>query len=238
MDEGEKGRMRKYAPGKLSKLLGVTPKTLSRWADEGKIQTFKTDGGQRRYLYTDIPEEIIQKEGKKKVIYARVSSRKQSGDLERQIALLKSKYPGYEVVSDIGSGINFKRHGLITLLDRVFAGDISTIVVAHKDRLCRFGFELFEHIFTRFGVELEVVSGVNVKEPTEAFVDDVLSIITVFTAKYYGSRKYNLHKKDKDLSKQGTESIIQKVPRNFKVRVQSNSKKSKIKRVAQRRIKA
>lgn len=229
--------MRQYRPGELAKLLGVTSKTLSRWEADGKIESSRTDGGQRRYIYSEIDQKIIQKEGKKKVIYARVSSRKQQTDLERQVALLKHKYPTHEVITDIGSGINFKRRGLITLLDRVIAGDISQVVVAHKDRLTRFGFDLFEHIFNRFGVRMEVVSDNDVKEPTEAFVDDVLSIITVFTAKYYGSRKYNLYKKNKDLSKQRAEDPIQKVSRGFKVRIQQNHSQSKIKRVIKRSVK-
>lgn len=229
--------MRQYRPGELAKLLGVTCKTLSRWEADGKIEAVKTEGGQRRYVYREVDQKILQKEGKKKVIYARVSSRKQQGDLERQVALLKHKYPAHEVITDIGSGINFKRRGLITLLDRVITGDISQVVVAHKDRLTRFGFELFEHIFNRFGVRLEVVSDNDVKEPTEAFVDDVLSIITVFTAKYYGSRKYNVYKKNKDLSESGAEDPIQKVSRGFKVCIQQNRTQSKIKRVVKRAIK-
>lgn len=238
MYEEEKEKRREYSPGELSKLLGVTNQTLLRWANDGKIKTYRTEGGHRRYIYTNIKKERFQEEGKKKIIYARVSTRKQSADLERQIAILKHKYPSYELISDIGSGINFKRRGLIALLDRVFAGDISEVVVAHRDRLSRFGFELFEYIFNRMGVKLEVISDNDIKEPAKVFVDDVLSIITVFTAKYYGSRKYDIHKKNKDIPKQGTANILQKMPRSIKVHVQPNGKKPKIKRISKRTIKA
>jgi len=210
-----------YTPGQLSRLLGVTTNTLIEWEKTGKLKSAKTNGGHRRYIYERIKcEEDIQEKGKKNIIYARVSSSKQRSDLERQIATLQQRYPKHEVIQDIGSGINFKRRGLRSLLDQVFEGNVSEVVVAHRDRLSRFGFELFIDIFKRFGVRIQVVGSEDVQEPSEVLVNDILSIITVFTARYYGSRKYNLLSKDQDLPKPGTKKAVQKVSRGIKIRFQ------------------
>ena len=148
-----------WTPKQLSKHFGVTPQTLKDWEINGILKCHKTKGGHRRYIYSK-PEVLTATKGKskKKFIYARVSSRKQVRDLQRQIDSLQSSYPTYEVIKDIGSGINFKRRGLITLLDNVFGGNVSEVVVAHKDRLTRFGFELFKHIFEQFGVSITIHS--------------------------------------------------------------------------------
>ena len=107
-----------YKPKELAAYLGVTQGTLTQWEKEGKIQATKTVGGHRRYIYVDT-NPPNNNESKKKYIYARVSSIRQKEDLQRQITALQEAYPEYEVIQDIGSGINFKRRGLITLLDNV-----------------------------------------------------------------------------------------------------------------------
>lgn len=190
-----------FTPKELSTILGVTPKTLIEWEKNGKIKAIKTKGGHRRYIYNVPKQNVEEKQG---YLYARVSSSKQLFDLQRQISFLKKNYPNYQVIQDIGSGINFKRKGLITLLEKVFTGQVSEIVVAHRDRLTRFGIDLFIYIFKRFEVSFKVLSNANIKEPTTELKDDILSIITVFTARYYGSRSYKIHKKNKILSKHRT----------------------------------
>jgi excisionase family DNA binding protein len=216
---------RHYTPKELSSLLGVTTQTLKEWENKGKIEATKTPGGHRRYLHTIInPQTIEDGEGTNKTnrrfIYARVSSYKQKEDLQRQVAMLQTKYPEFEVVQDIASGINFKRRGLVTILDQVFAGNVSTIVVAHKDRLTRFGFELFQYVFKKFKVSLEVVSDDDVKEPITELAKDLLSIVTVFTARYHGSRKYKVLQENKVLPKQTTSGTTKQVRRNFKILLQ------------------
>jgi predicted site-specific integrase-resolvase len=134
--------------------------------------------------------------------------------------MLQSQYPDFEVVKDIASGINFKRRGLISILDHVFAGNVSTIVVAHRDRLTRFGFELFQYVFNKFNVSLEVLSDNDIEEPSTELAKDLLSIITVFTARYYGSRKYSVLQEDKILPKQGAKTVPRKVRRNVKIFLQ------------------
>ena len=216
---------RHYTPKELSSLLGVTTQTLKEWENKGKIEATKTPGGHRRYLHTIInPQTIEDGEGTNKTnrrfIYARVSSYKQKEDLQRQVAMLQTKYPEFEVVQDIASGINFKRRGLITILDQVFAGNVSTIVVAHKDRLTRFGFELFQYVFKKFKVSLEVVSDDDVKEPITELAKDLLSIVTVFTARYHGSRKYKVLQENKVLPKQRTSRTTKQVCRGVKILLQ------------------
>ena len=183
-----------FTPKQLAKTFNVTNETLIRWEKDGKIKAQKTKGGHRRYIY-DVPNVSSSKDCKdnKKTsfIYARVSSAKQKNDLERQVEFLQSKYPNHTIIKDIGSDINFKRRGLITLLDQVFGGNVQEVVVAHRDRLSRFGFELFEHIFERFQTSITVLSDEHIKDPVNDLAKDILSVVTVFTARYNGSRSYD-----------------------------------------------
>ena len=135
--------------------LGVHPNTLRAWADSGKIQTIRTVGGHRLY---DIESFIRKQDNKRRICYCRVSSRKQKDDLERQVKFMRTRYPEYEIIEDIGSGINYKRKGLISLLESANSGDVGEVVVAHKDRLSRFGFELIRWIIEKHGGKLVVLN--------------------------------------------------------------------------------
>ena len=119
-------------------------------------------------------------------IYARVSSEKQRGDLERQINELQEAYPGHHVIHDVGSGVNFKRHGLQTILERVMCGLVKEIVVLHKDRLARIAFDLLEYIFTKAGAKIVVHSKAG--GPDDDLADDLLAVTTHFVASYNGRR--------------------------------------------------
>ena len=219
-----------FTPRELAKLFGVTTQTLQEWEREGKITAVRTKGGHRRYIHAvpKLPEP--DSNNKKNYIYARVSSSKQKPDLQRQVAMLQKAYPNHEVVQDVGSGINFKRRGLVTILDQVFGGNVSQVVVAHRDRLTRFGFELFQLIFDRFGVSLEVMSDSDIKEPITELAKDLLSVVTVFTARYYGSRSYQALSKNKVLPKQRTNKASKPMHRGIKVLLQQGSKRFKGKR--------
>ena len=212
-----------YKPGELSKLLGVSNECLRNWHNEGKIKSITTQGGHRRYIY-----ENMEKDERKSIIYARVSSRKQSNDLQRQLNYLKEQFPDHEDITDIGSGLNFKRKGLLRILELLFAGNVKEVVVAHKDRLCRFGFDLFEFIFKEHGAILTVLETEGVKQPITEFADDVLSIITVFTTRYYGSRKYSVLSENKDLPVSRADHTVQKVPRSKPVLLQSSKPLRKV----------
>ena len=178
--------------------LGVCSKTLRNWESKGHINTIRTPAGVRLY---DVESMLPTTTGKSKesghrIIYARVSSAKQKGDLERQIQFMSEKFPEHKVVRDIGSGINWTRPGLRTILRYCLDGSIREIVVAHRDRLSRLGFELLQFIVEEAGGRI-VVCGESEGEKTgEGFQpeselgEDLLSIIHVFSSRHYGRRKY------------------------------------------------
>ena len=172
------------SPAEASEFYQVTEETLRDWSKKGSIDFIKTKGGHRRY-------KIDTNDGKR-IIYARVSSKKQEGDLKRQITYLKKRYPDYEVVSDIGSGLNFKRPKFKWILEQVFEGNVEEVVVSTADRFARYGTEeFFRWIFSKFGATLTICRNTKSKSSNEELADDLLAIITVFTAKYHGQRSYS-----------------------------------------------
>lgn len=181
------------------KQLGLHPNTLRKYADEGIIETIRTPSGQRRFNI----ESFISQTHKslQTILYCRVSSVKQTDDLQNQKDYLLSKHPGAEVIADVGSGLNFKRKGLRAILERLLQGDSIKLVVAERDRLCRFGFELIEYLVTKNGGEI-VVLNQSEYSPEGELVSDILSIIHVFSCRVHGMRKYkNQIKEDSDLPK-------------------------------------
>ena len=130
-------------------------------------------------------------------IYARVSSKKQLEDLHRQVEFLQSrkpKYVNYTVITDVGSGINFKRKGLKTILDSCLQGRINEVVIAHRDRLCRFGFELLQFIVERCNGRIIVIDNSTNQTTEQLLADDLLSIIHIYSCRKMGSRRYNNNK--------------------------------------------
>ena len=183
---------------KAQEILGIGIKTLRRMAESGQIDSIRTQGGHRRYNV----EAYLQGESKPvtTVCYCRVSSRKQKDDLERQVAFIRSIYPNAEIIRDIGSGLNFKRKGLRAILDRLLEGDKLSLVIAHRDRLARFGFELIQYLVESNDGEV-VVLDQTVHSPTEELTSDLLSILNVFSSRMHGLRRYRDQiKEDKDLS--------------------------------------
>lgn len=182
--------MEKYVKAKeAAEFYKTSVSNVRRMAREGMIPAKRTEGGHFIYLLKTAAEENTLK----KIVYSRVSSKKQTEDLERQTQYLHEKYPEYEIISDVGSGINFSRKGFRSILNYLFQGQIQEVVVAHKDRFSRFGFEFFQWIFEYFGAKLISDSD---EDDREDFLGDVMEIFTVFTARYYGKRKY-LRKMDK-----------------------------------------
>jgi putative resolvase len=181
-----------YVPPRVAaSRLGVSTKTLERWLSDGKIEGIFTQGGQRRYnLDSIIPvRQGNPTDGRVTLLYARVSSRSQKSDLEQQINFLSAHYPDAEIITDIASGLNFKRKGLQTLLDRVLTNTCKLVVIAHKDRLCRFGFDLISWLCKRMQTEILVLNQTNLS-PEREMVEDILAIIHVFSCRLYGLRKY------------------------------------------------
>ena len=175
------------------------------------LKTVRTASGDRRYnvkeylLKSGFSEEeikksmrchgveIIEKNTSKiryKICYCRVSTHSQKDDLERQILYMKSHYPEHILIKDIGSGINFKRKGLIKIIDYCVKGQLEEIIVAYKDRLCRFGFDLIELLIKKYSNGKIIILNASNESPQEELTTDLVSIINVFSAKLNGMRKY------------------------------------------------
>lgn len=205
--------------GEASRLTGLEAQTVRKMADKASIICYKTPSGQRRIdlqsiqrfcsaVVHDKEEPKVQKQN---YLYARVSTKTQMDDLSRQLEFIrKPEYDGYTVVTDIASGINFKRKGLSTILETCLQGNIGEVVVAHRDRLCRFGFDLVEQIVSKAGGKVTVLDNSNDKSCEQELTDDLLSIIHVFSCRQMGKRSYANRKtkntKGKNLSDKGTES--------------------------------
>ena len=180
-----------------AKLLGVVPCTLRRWEASGKIMPTRTKGGARRYDVATLTGQLPSPEIKlrKTVAYARVSSHGQKDDLVRQQQLLElycsSRGWSFDLVSDLGSGLNYRKKGLQRLLTEILAGEIGRLVLTHKDRLLRFGAELVFSICEAKNVEVVIINQGADTSFEEDLARDVLEIITVFSARLYGrhSRK-------------------------------------------------
>jgi predicted site-specific integrase-resolvase len=176
-------------PREAADKLGVSLRTLRRWEAVGKINTVRTPSGQRRYdVESYIKTESSFSSARATVIYARVSTRPQSGDLARQVERLSQLYPGAEVVKEVGGGLNFRRKGLVTLLGRVLRGDVQTIVVAHKDRLARFGFDLIEWLCEQFDCKVVVLNQESLS-PYQELVQDIIAILHTFDRRLYSLRR-------------------------------------------------
>jgi excisionase family DNA binding protein len=195
--------MKYVSPAEASEYYKVCTGTLREWADQGKIQFTKTSGGHRRYGISD--EKSTDKQD---YIYTRVSSKKQIGDLQRQTNYLKKGYPNYSIVEDIGSGLNFKRQGFRKILEQLFKGNIGEVIVSSSDRFSRFGTrDFFVWLFNTFGGKLTILKDQQYASPNEELAEDLLEIITVFSARYYGRRKTD-NKKDKNLPKRKAKRIV------------------------------
>jgi putative resolvase len=185
---------RLYTLKEAKKLLGVTTRTIQRWDKEGKIRVVRTVGGRRRIPESEIKRILGLKEERVVVGYARVSSTTQKDELERQKQLLHSyaKDKGYgeiQILSDVGSGLNEERKGFLELLEMVAERKVSKVIVAHKDRLTRFGFETLRKLFQAFGTEIEVIDSEG-KTPQEELVEDLMTIVSHFAGKLYGMRSH------------------------------------------------
>jgi excisionase family DNA binding protein len=185
-----------------AKLLGVHPETVRRWEKAGKITPSRTEGGARRYDVASIRPDLIHaspEAPRKTVAYARVSSHDQKEDLERQKQVLESYCAAqgwtFELVADLGSGMNYRKRGLQKLLNDIVAGTVGRVVLNHKDRLLRFGAELVFAICEIKNVEIVILNKGEDTTFEQDLAQDVLEIITVFSARLYGSRS----KKNKKL---------------------------------------
>ena len=202
--------MKYYSSKDVTKILGVTAQTLRNWDKEGKLKPSYTKSNGYRYYSEDVILSYTQERKTKKdvnvVLYARVASKEQQDDLERQISNLKEyakdKYEKYDVISDIGSGINYEKPGLKRLIELINKKQVDIIVVLYKDRLLRFGFELVEYFAKLNNVKIEVIDKID-KNQDQELVEDLVQIITVFSCKLQGKRK----KKTKELLQKTIDEI-------------------------------
>jgi putative resolvase len=179
--------------GQAAKALGVSPSTLRRWEREGKISPERTEGSHRLYRLSQFKmARKLNIRERKTIAYGRVSSHDQKSDLERQKKVLEMYCAShgwrFELITDLGSGMNYYKKGLKKLLNAILEGDVGRLVLTHKDRLLRFGAELIFALCEAREVEVIIInSGAEVKFEEE-LAKDVLEIITVFSARLYGSR--------------------------------------------------
>ena len=190
--------MKMLSISEAATVIGVCAGTLRRWEREGKLRaSTRTIGGHRRYSLTDINHLLVsaEKEKGRTVAYARVSSKDQKLDLTRQIAVLEAELKAYtgttEVISDLGSGINFKKKGLQRLILLLITNQIDTLLLTHKDRLLRFGSELIFQLCEHFGTKVVLLdTQEKSKSDEETFAEDVIELITVFSSRLCGKRSH------------------------------------------------
>ena len=196
-----------YSIGKFSKETGISISTLRRWDKENIYKpTFVTEGGTRYYsedqLNTIISGSSEINKRKKIIGYCRVSSQKQKDDLERQVDNVKTymlaKGYQFEIITDIGSGINYNNKGLNKLLDMVSNNQVDKIVIMYKDRLVRFGYELLENICMKHNTTIEIIDNTERTEEQE-LVEDLIQIITLFSCRLQGKRAHKSKKILKEL---------------------------------------
>ena len=201
-------------PKKATSLLGITTKTLQNWDKEGKIKIIRTPTNQRMIPQSEINRimgESPHLNQSKIVVYARVSSneQKKKGDLDRQVNYIKNQLnidneDDIIVVTDVGSGLNDKRKGLVKIMNLAIDKKIFQICILYKDRLTRFSYNYLKIFFESHGVTIRILSEES-KEKTiqEELVDDLLSIVTCFSGKLYGLRS-----KKKKLAEESIKKVI------------------------------
>ena len=214
-------------PRQAAEHFGVCLHTLRRWEKDGIITAIRTPSGQRRYLINSYAGRNTTNQ--RTILYARVSSRSQKADLDRQIAKLLELYPSAELITDIASGLNFKRKGLQSILEAVRTGHVGSIIVAHKDRLARFGFELIEWLCQLDGTKIVVLNQDNLS-PEPEMVEDILAIVHVFSCRLYGLRKYKTKiQEDPDLSRTSTSQNLENLDGGGEILLQSSNISTKTK---------
>ncbi|MBR6288793.1 MAG: IS607 family transposase [Acholeplasmatales bacterium] len=188
--------MKYYSSKTVSQMLGVTAQTLRNWDREGKLKpSYVKSNGYRYYSEDSILSYTQERKTKKNlnvIGYARVSSNEQSDVLERQVNNLKtyldSKYSDYEIITDIGSGINYTKPGLKKLIEKINRKEVDLIVVLYKDRLLRFGFELIEYFAELNNVKIEVLDKID-KNQDQELVEDLVQIVNDLSCKFQGKYK-------------------------------------------------
>ena len=191
-------------PKEMADLIGVSVPTLQRWDREGVLKAHRTPTNRRYYTKEQYLKYINEPiENQRKIIgYLRVSSRNQIDDLENQKQFMKQFCNAKGIVvddymADIGSGLNYKRKNWNKLLDQVMNNEIETIYITYKDRFIRFGYEWFENLCHKHDTKIVILNDKD-SSPQQELVEDLISIIHVFSCRIFGLRKYKIEIKDDD----------------------------------------
>ena len=176
--------------GETACLLGVSVPTIRRWCKEGKITEYcRTLGNHRRFSISSVRALLGFTEKRQVVGYARVSSHDQKHDLVRQAERLRQQGCN-EVISDLGSGMNCKKRGLIKLLRMIVSGEVGELILTHKDRLLRFGHELIFKLCDWYKVKITILEASKTESFEVELTKDVITLMTVFSARLYGKRSH------------------------------------------------
>lgn len=189
-------------PKDVVKILNISMKTLQRWDTDGTFPAYRNPKNRRYYTQEQIDEFLDKTINKKRknIAYVRVSNKEQKNDLDNQILFIQNYVNAKgiildKVVSDIESGLNYKRKNWNQLLDMVINKEVNTIYITYKDRFVRFGFDWFEFLCNKFGTNIIVLNNKN-SSPKEELIEDLVSIIHIFSYKVYGLQKYKSQIKD------------------------------------------
>jgi putative resolvase len=173
------------------KVLGINYQTLYAMADRKEIDTIIVGKNKLYNINKYMREHEILTNKREKICYCRVSSNKQKEDLERQVEMMRKAYPQHTIIKDIGSGLNYNREGLKRIIDMGIKGEIEELVIAYKDRLTRFGYEMIENIIEKYAKgKIIILKKEEEETPTEELTKDVIAIMNVYVAKVNGLRKY------------------------------------------------
>lgn len=189
--------IKNYKPKDFAELIGVSVKTLQRWDRDGILKSNRTPTNRRYYTYDQYlayKGMNTKKDTRKTIIYARVSTKNQKGDLLNQISFLRQFCNAKGIIvdqcmEDYGSGLNYNRKQWNELLDGIMEQKVKTVVIAHRDRFVRFGYDWFERFCLKYDTTIIVVNNEELS-PQEELVQDVISILHVFSCRLYGLRKY------------------------------------------------
>lgn len=222
-------------PKEMAERLNVTVRTLQRWDNDGILKAYRTPTNRRYYTEEQYLEYTGQsqmaKDTRKVVAYARVSSNGQKDDLKNQVQFLRNFANGKgiildDVITDIGSGLNYKRKKWNKLLDDVMDNQIKVIYITYKDRFVRFGYDWFENLCKKHNTEIVVLNNIETS-PSQEMVDDMISIIHVFSCRLYGLRKYKTKIKNDGSLKGGENDNGNQNSKNQIISQQRNEKSLK-----------
>ena len=184
-----------YRINEFAKRIGRAPSTVRRWEREGILTAKRLPSGQRYFDESDVRATLGgAPERRLTVVYCRVSSAGQREDLQSQVAAMEQYCRAAAIavdewIQEVGGGMNFKRKRFLSMIERIQRGEIERVLIAHKDRLVRFGFDLLDHLSREHGCEIIVVNQESLS-PEQEMVEDLLAIVHTFSCRLYGMRKY------------------------------------------------